>query len=338
MKVLAAEKVYYEIETSLGFGLTSEVYKALRKDAKGMTTQEVALKIIKSKKDVQILRQEFENLLRVNSKYCVQVLAWESLKNGPALVLEYIHGVTLHELVAGGKLCREMVLEIGAQVCLGLRALHRSGIYHGDLNLQNIMISEKGIVKLIDFGFGDESGEQCLTPKFASQQRLRGEAPSVDSDFYALAKIIEHLLGTSDNEWVYTETTKGSRRRRLSEKVKILNSRQAFKTRRSSLKPTYATKSAKSRWALALVTFLVVLSLPLWWRKPVEYQTLNIRSHHWFKYSLNDLPHEFGPIVGKSLRKGRYRINVKDHQSDFQQILDLDQSQTFLLQPGANKL
>ena len=60
MKRIKSKNVYYEIEKQIGDGLTSEVYKAFRVDGQGWTKQPVALKIIKSKKDVRILKREFD--------------------------------------------------------------------------------------------------------------------------------------------------------------------------------------------------------------------------------------------------------------------------------------
>ncbi|MCB0378795.1 MAG: protein kinase, partial [Bdellovibrionales bacterium] len=97
MERVSGQAPIYEIQNLIGEGLTSCVYKAVRKDPRGWTAQKVALKVLKSKKDVHILKNEFEKLQRVRSKYCVKLLAWETLPQGPALVLELLQGLSLQE-------------------------------------------------------------------------------------------------------------------------------------------------------------------------------------------------------------------------------------------------
>ena len=153
MGKISTSQVYYEIQEKIGEGLTSEVYKAFRSDPNGWTRQEVALKIVKSRKSIQILKREFEKLLKIRSKYCVQVIAWESLPQGQALVLEFLNGLTLEKIERRGGLTKDLTCEVLSQSLLGLKALHRQGIVHGDLNLKNIIVTGTGVVKLIDFGF-----------------------------------------------------------------------------------------------------------------------------------------------------------------------------------------
>ena len=71
----------------------------------------------------------------------------------PFLVMQLLEGQTLRDrLAAAGALPLEEVLEIGIQVCGGLRAAHEKGIVHRDIKPANIFLTGKGICKILDFG------------------------------------------------------------------------------------------------------------------------------------------------------------------------------------------
>lgn len=68
------------------------------------------------------------------------------------LVEEYICGITLNELIEQKKyISDEEIQDILVQLCKGLKNLHQRDIIHRDINLNNIMLTNDGIVKLVDF-------------------------------------------------------------------------------------------------------------------------------------------------------------------------------------------
>lgn len=193
MAHITSESPTYKLETSLGEGLSSCVYKAERLDSRGHSKQQVVLKILKNQNQVEWLRQEFEALSKIDSPYCVRMLAWENLKLGPALVLEYIEGVTLYELLLSGVIEDPHIFEIIAQVQIGLTCLENAGRFHGDLNLKNIMVDKTGCVKLIDFATSlldfSISKEIIGTPPYLAPEIWSGGLRSIKSDLFALGLI-----------------------------------------------------------------------------------------------------------------------------------------------------
>ena len=197
MKTIKSESSSYQLENCLGEGLSSRVYRAKRYDSRGHSEQIVVLKILKNQKQVEWLRQEFTALSRLDSQYCVRVLNWENLDLGPALVLEYIEGISLFDLLFQGCLEDFLVDEIIAQVQLGLLALERADRFHGDLNLKNIMIDKNGCVKLIDFAsfyaspseHTNKINEVVGTPQYLAPELWQGEKKSSQSDLFALGLI-----------------------------------------------------------------------------------------------------------------------------------------------------
>ncbi len=335
---IIAQQSVYEIKQCLGSGLTSEVYKAFRRDSERFTRQEVALKVIKSRKDVQIFKKEFESLVKVNSKYCVQFLAWENFDRGPALVLEFIDGITLSQLWKSGELNIEESVEILVQVRLGLEALHRHQVFHGDLNFKNIMINKQGLVKIIDFGFGTEN-EQCLTPEFAAPSRLAGRPPDAEADWYSYEKIGEKLMGRpAFLAQLQNEVPRGARRRRLAKQISDLSNRAPDKTLR--WQPVAKLRVA-THWQAKVCASILCFAFTFWPKNDFsnpEFAHLQLRSNNWFQYSLNNLPFQYGPVQTKLLRKGRYQLSWRLGEGRGSRAFNLESGRTFLLKPEGNNL
>lgn len=334
MKKQVPRNTYYELQELLGEGVTSEVYKAFRIDQKTWTRQQVALKIIKSENDVQILKREFGKYLKVQSKFCVQVLAWENLPKGPSIVMEFIEGVTLLELFKGNKLGPNLVDELCCQIELGLKALHRSGVVHGDLNLKNILVNSRGVVKLIDFGFFGE-GETLTTPEFAMPEVMRGAKPTEDSDFYSLGKIRSRLLSPSvDVDFKSNGISRASRRRLLSQLVK---KEMAKSSQCTQIIKTFKPSERKRNYLYSMLwgglCFLFFLVFPIQFVEPPSYGRLDVKGRRWVRISINGMPGIYGPIVNKKLREGVYQVKLTTSDYDKLKTMSIEKAQTFLLNP-----
>jgi putative methionine-R-sulfoxide reductase with GAF domain len=88
------------------------------------------------------------------------------------------------------------------KVCRGLAAAHRIGVLHRDLKPENVMITPDGTPHLMDFGIAVESAvyrgekEDTVpgTPQFLAPELLRGQAPSVRSDIYAMGVLLYEMF------------------------------------------------------------------------------------------------------------------------------------------------
>jgi serine/threonine protein kinase len=195
MALLASKHTYFQILELAGEGLNSHVYKALRTDASGTISQTVALKILKSKKEILFWRQEVESLLEVRSDFCVKVLGFEWVKDQPAVVLEWLEGVTLARLFETTEISQELAREILLQIQEGLVDLSLSGLCHGDLHMHNIFITREGRIKLIDFGRANASRykEQGTPQIMAPEIRFQNSSPNLWSDLYSLGQLGKQL-------------------------------------------------------------------------------------------------------------------------------------------------
>ena len=170
-----------------------QVLKALRKDENTGIQQEVLLKIFLDEK--RAYREEFESLSQVFSPYCIRLLGFENFGDKKALVLEYIKGVSLFQLIENFSLDSKEIYHILISIYKGLKDLNKQGFCHGDLSLNNVLIDENSHIKLIDFGKANyEQGVQGTVP-FVAPEIFQGARANFLSDLYSLG-IIEAVLQT----------------------------------------------------------------------------------------------------------------------------------------------
>jgi serine/threonine protein kinase/tetratricopeptide (TPR) repeat protein len=129
------------------------------------------------------------------------------------IAMEYVPGRTLAEILAERKLDMIEILRIVRQVAEALVEAHRGGVVHGDIKPANMMMTDRGHVKLLDFGLaryqppaGDEtstwSGPHRLLPPgaimgtlaYMSPEQTRGAAVDERSDVFSLGAVLYELL------------------------------------------------------------------------------------------------------------------------------------------------
>ena len=77
--------------------------------------------------------------------------------------MAYIEGKSIKELIKEKTLSIEEILNIAIQIAEGLNAAHKRGIVHRDVKSDNIMLTEEGLVKIMDFGLAKLKGVSKLT-------------------------------------------------------------------------------------------------------------------------------------------------------------------------------
>ena len=88
------------------------------------------------------------------------------------------------------------------QICVGLEAAHHVGVVHRDLKPGNVLVGERGAVKLIDFGLakanvGDgltATGVLLGTPLYMAPEQIRGKPVDARTDIYSLGALAYHLV------------------------------------------------------------------------------------------------------------------------------------------------
>jgi WD40 repeat protein len=143
----------YEVVGLLGAGGMGEVYRA--RDTR--LGREVALKVLparlaESPARLARLQREARLLAALNHPHIATLFGFEESGETPALVMELVEGATLAARLERGPLPLEEALELARQIAEALEAAHEKGILHRDLKPANVRLTEKGQVKLLDFG------------------------------------------------------------------------------------------------------------------------------------------------------------------------------------------
>jgi eukaryotic-like serine/threonine-protein kinase len=120
------------------------------------------------------------------------------------LAMELVEGQTLKKLVSTEPLPLKKVLDIAIQVCDGLASAHEKGIVHRDIKSDNIMMTSKGQVKIMDFGLAKVKGATKLTragstigtAAYMSPEQAQGLEVDHRSDIFSLGVVLYELLTT----------------------------------------------------------------------------------------------------------------------------------------------
>jgi len=202
----------------IGEGGMSAVYKAIdlrRVEARAANTY-VAVKLLTVPvsdftRSLEVLQGEAHKLQMLPHPNIVHVIDCDRHGRTVFMTMEYLAGKSLKHTITApdfkGMPTKNAVRIIDA-IASGLAFAHRHGIVHGDLKPGNVIITDSGEVKIIDFGIarlmtrelgsaiaGDERPKlSALTPPYASPEMLENGTPDARDDIYGLACIAHELL------------------------------------------------------------------------------------------------------------------------------------------------
>jgi non-specific serine/threonine protein kinase len=118
------------------------------------------------------------------------------------IVMEYCEGETLKGMLEKEPLSIKKVLDIAIQVCEGLAVAHEKGIVHRDIKSDNIMLTPRGQIKIMDFGLAKIKGAMKLTRDgstigtlaYMSPEQVQGEEADPRSDIFSFGVVLYELL------------------------------------------------------------------------------------------------------------------------------------------------
>lgn len=196
----------YRIEKTLGHGAFGVVYLA----TDTLLERRVSIKILrrpKVKESAASIRddllQEARAVARLQHPHIVTVHDVLEQDGNLALVMEYIEGESLKDLIARrGPLPWREALPLIRQICEALDFAHRAGIIHRDVKPANIFLTPDGTAKLGDFGLafqqdrpsGNMEGLVAGTPSYMSPEQLGNHPVTARSDVFSLGCLIYELF------------------------------------------------------------------------------------------------------------------------------------------------
>jgi eukaryotic-like serine/threonine-protein kinase len=138
--------------------------------------------------------QEARAMARVRHPAIVPIHDVFFVGDDPWIVMEYISGRSLQDIIKDQLLDELSIARIGLHVLRGLIAVHRAGVVHRDVKPTNILVADDGSIFLVDFGIARIAGDSSLTgqsivgtPDFLAPERLRtGFQVGPPADIWAL--------------------------------------------------------------------------------------------------------------------------------------------------------
>ncbi|HRC54286.1 MAG TPA: serine/threonine-protein kinase, partial [Kofleriaceae bacterium] len=191
----------YRLARLLGEGGMGRVYLAVQP----MIGSRVAIKILSDQcaRSPELLERFFAEARAVNlirHENIVSVMDLAKLPDGrPYIVMEFIEGQTLAEIVQGGPVPLGGLVQVASEIFSALAAAHAIGIVHRDLKPDNVLVTAEGHAKVLDFGIAKlapqlqqqlsprtQTGALLGTPQYMAPEQITG-AGNVDarSDVYA---------------------------------------------------------------------------------------------------------------------------------------------------------
>lgn len=192
----------YRIVGHLGEGGMSQVFRAVDMNL----GREVALKILhQALSQDSSLTAMFEREAKLTASIIhpnvVKVYTVGEEHGYFFIAMELVHAISLEQIIANkGALSESEVLGIALDVARGLRAAHEEHLIHRDIKPGNMLVTDEGTTKLVDFGLAvqqggqDESEDLWATPFYVPPEKLDGEPDTFRGDLYSLGATLYHAL------------------------------------------------------------------------------------------------------------------------------------------------
>jgi len=192
----------YQLLSVLGEGRIGIVYEA--KDLLLHST--VALKVLNpkltaSEREIAVLKEEARIAMSLTHKHIVRLYNFEKIDTNYFLVMEYVPGCSVRDvLIQDGPFPEDSVKLIIHSCASAVAYAHEHSVVHQDLKPDNILISDEGLIKIIDFGLACLSGDKSKygpisgTPFYMSPEQKNAEPVDPRTDIYSLGIITYELL------------------------------------------------------------------------------------------------------------------------------------------------
>src|SRR3954451_5399376 len=171
--------------------------------------------------------REAKSLANLQHENIIHVYDFHHERGAMFIVMEYVQGIDLYDLLEkGGRLPYDVATIIAMQIARALDYVHYRGIVHRDIKPANIMVSRSGGVKLMDFGiardnsFGDltEAGTGIGTPAYMSPEQVLGDKLDARSDIFSLGVMLYQMV-TGKKPFVEDERRSAMHKIRLEKHV-----------------------------------------------------------------------------------------------------------------------
>jgi len=195
--------LHYNILEKIGEGGMGVVY--LAKDTK--LERKVAIKFLpphisNDSEERERFKIEAKAAASLNHPNIATIHAIEESGDDTFIVMEFIDGIELKDKIKAGPVSINEATNIAIQIAEGLTAAHKKGIIHRDIKSQNIMITDEGKVKIMDFGLAKIRGGSQLTKigstvgtaAYMSPEQAKGEGVDNRTDIWSFGVVLYEII------------------------------------------------------------------------------------------------------------------------------------------------
>jgi eukaryotic-like serine/threonine-protein kinase len=199
----------YRLVREIGRGGDGSIYLAERDDEE--YSKQVAVKLVRRGRlhdeSAWRFRRERQILADLDHPNIARLIDGGLTADGvPYLVMEYVEGMPIARYCDEQRLCTKERLQLFRDVCAAVHYAHEKSVIHRDIKPSNILVTQAGVVKLLDFGIAKMlrpsteetpttvTAQRALTPEYASPEQIRGERLAPASDVYSLGVVLYEIL------------------------------------------------------------------------------------------------------------------------------------------------
>ena len=206
---------HYRIVEKIGEGGMGEVYRAHDE----RLDRDVALKVLPidvatDPERLERFEREARAVAALSHPNIVTIFSVEKANGVPFLTMELVAGKPLDRAIPDGGLPIQRFTDLALQLAQGVSAAHREGIVHRDIKPGNIMVTDDGFLKILDFGlaklrdsgadsvagsemataFATEEGVVLGTPAYMAPEQAEGKAVDGRTDIFAIGAVFYEML------------------------------------------------------------------------------------------------------------------------------------------------
>lgn len=204
LNISGALESRFQVLQELGRGGMGIVFLAYDKQLK----DNVAIKVLSpflsnDSESLERMRREVTSARRITHSNVIKIFDIAEAGGLHYITMEYFPGENLRQIILRkGPLSIQEGLQIAFQICDGLAAAHVEGIIHRDLKSQNVIMNERGQLKIIDLGLARTNHLEGMTatglimgtPEYMSPEQVLGRRTDERSDLYSLGVILYELF------------------------------------------------------------------------------------------------------------------------------------------------
>ncbi|BBM84860.1 serine/threonine-protein kinase [Candidatus Uabimicrobium amorphum] len=195
----------YQVIEEVGQGGMARVYRAYHQKLERFVAIKVMDKQVVSQEDHQRFVAEAKLTARLQHPNIVAVLDVGTALGLNYIVMDFIQGTSLRDIIQNGPLPIDDACKITKQIALGLHYAHNKGVIHRDIKPSNIIITKDNRPVIMDFGLAKntkmaqditKSGVIIGTPKYMAPEQIKGDNRSISraTDVYGLGTVFYEML------------------------------------------------------------------------------------------------------------------------------------------------